>query len=290
VTVPVGVVLVDEPRPGGWASLGPVAAELEAAGADAVWLTDHLFWHGSAVDVIGGLHAVAAATRTCTIGPCVLQLPLRHVASTAKSLGYLASLAPDRLVVGVGVGEHEAEYRAAQMLHRFDRRGPLLDAGIDELRRLLAGEVDADGLALTPAAPLPIWVGGRSHHARRRAARRGDGWIPHLCRADWFAEQMPLLDADLAAEGRSTDAIARAAVVAVAVDGIEPEVDPCAWLGRLYDLPPKAFERVVARGSAAQIAEELEAFEASGATHLTLVIAGDRQADHLAAVLAARGR
>ncbi|MCU1372124.1 MAG: putative F420-dependent oxidoreductase [Ilumatobacteraceae bacterium] len=282
MTIPIGIVLPDIPF-GGWTQLGPQARAAEDAGAAAVWLTDHLFWHRPAVDVIGGLQTVAAATTACTIGPCALQLPLRDVPSTAKSLAYLAELAPGRTVACLGIGEWESEYRAAGKGDRFHRRGRLLDAGIDELRA--AWDADADGLSMAPAGPVPLWIAGRSDAARRRAARTGDGWIPHLCRAPWFAEQMVALTDDLDRAGREPGSVTRTAVINAAIDGIEPDADPLAWMGRLYALPPKAFAKALVRGSAAQVAEEVHRFEAAGAEAITLFLASDHPVDHLAALI-----
>jgi alkanesulfonate monooxygenase SsuD/methylene tetrahydromethanopterin reductase-like flavin-dependent oxidoreductase (luciferase family) len=282
VTIPIGLVVADAPA-GGWSQIGPVARSAEAAGAAAVWLTDHLYWHRPAVDVIGGLHAVAAATTSCTIGPCALQLPLRDVPSTAKSLAYLAELAPGRVTACVGVGEHPEEYEAAGKSDRYHRRGRLLDEGIDELRA--AWTASSGGVSMAPGGEVPLWIGGRSEAARRRAARAGDGWIPHLCRAPWFAAQVEALAEDLDEAGRAPDAVTRSAVILAHIDDAEPGADPAAWLARLYRLPPAAFDRALVRGSAAAVADEVHRFAEAGAQQVTLMAASDHPADHLAALI-----
>ena len=288
---PLGVVLPQVE--GGFDELAEVAAGVERAGAGAVWLTDHLYWHGPAVDVVGALPIVAQATSHCLVGPCVLQLPLRATAATAKSMAYLDHLAPGRVVVGVGVGEHRAEYDAAGLGPIFEHRGMLLDAGIADLRAAWSGGLsssgpfgsDADGrFTMAPARPLPVWVGGRSERARRRAAALGDGWIPHLCRLDWYAAQMPLLHADLAAAGRAEVPFVRGALLAVSVDGVEPDIDPLAWLGNLYGLDPQAFARVLVRGTADEVGATLTRFRQAGADHLALMVAGHDPTAHLAAL------
>ncbi len=280
----LGVLLPSAPIDGGWGRIGAVAAEAEAVGAGAVWLTDHLFWHGSAADAPTALALVAAATVRATIGPCVLQLPLRSTAAVAKSMAFLDALAPGRVVVGVGVGEHQAEYEAAGLADRYHRRGALLDDAIIDLQ---TAWTRTGSLTMEPSAPLPIWVGGRSERARQRAARCADGWIPHLCPPSWFADQMGLLDEDLAAAGRSPGDLVRGAVVAVSVDGIEPDTDPAAWLGRLYALDPRVFRRVLLRGSAAEVASQVRRFADAGAGHVALLPAGDHPVDHLGAIVEA---
>jgi alkanesulfonate monooxygenase SsuD/methylene tetrahydromethanopterin reductase-like flavin-dependent oxidoreductase (luciferase family) len=284
MTIPIGLVVADAPA-GGWSQVGAVARSAEDAGAAAVWLTDHLYWHRPAVDVIGALHAVAAATTRCTIGPCALQLPLRDVPATAKSLAYLAELAPGRVTACLGVGEHPAEYEAAGKADRYHRRGRLLDAGIDELRS--AWSTSVDGFSMAPGGAVPLWIGGRSEAARRRAARTADGWIPHLCRAPWFADQMASLAADLDAAGRAPDAVTRSAVILAHIDEVEPSADPAGWLSRLYRLPASTFDRALVRGSAAAVADEVHRFADAGAQQVTLMAASDHPADHLAALIAA---
>jgi alkanesulfonate monooxygenase SsuD/methylene tetrahydromethanopterin reductase-like flavin-dependent oxidoreductase (luciferase family) len=301
VTAPrLGLVLPELPTPPHqWRDLGSLAAAAEQAGADSIWLTDHLFWHRPTVDVLSALTLVAAATTRATIGPCILQLPLRDIAPVAKATAFLHALAPGRVVVGVGAGEHRGEYEAAGRGDAFGHRGALLDQGIEDLRTAWS----ADGrYAMDPPGPLPIWVGGRSDAARKRAATLADGWIPHLCRLHGFADQMAALDRDLDRAKRTNDpTFTRAAVVAVRVTDAEPgtsgrawvdgdwqddavDADPLAWLGRLYDLAPSSFERVLLHGTAAQVADELSAMAEAGADELVLFPAGGDPVPQLTAV------
>ncbi|MCB1040556.1 MAG: LLM class flavin-dependent oxidoreductase [Acidimicrobiales bacterium] len=283
MTIPVGVVIADAPQ-GGWSALSTVAADAESAGASSVWLTDHLLWHRPTVDVIGGLHQVAAATSRCRLGPCVLQLPLRDVASTAKSMAYLDEVSGGRVVVGVGVGEHEPEYAAAGSGDRFHRRGELLDAGVAQLRALWSG-VRTGAVAMAPSRPLPIWVGGRSDAARRRAAAIGDAWAPHLVRASSLAAQRERLDRDLEAAGRDPSTLQLAPVLAAAIEELDDT--GLEWFADLYGLPPSAFEHVVVRGSATRVADEVAALAAVGAREVTLFVPSRRAAEHVAEVTAA---
>ena len=289
MTVPFGVVLCEAPA-AGFADLGRTATAVEEAGADVIWLTDHLYWHRPTVDVITGLQTVAASTQHCQLGPLVLQLPLRDATSTAKSLSYLDHVTGGRVIAGVGVGEHLAEYEAAGKADRYHRRGHLLDEGIDQMRASWsASAAGASGASfvLGPGGPVPIWVGGRSDAARRRAARTGDGWIPQFAPPGWYREQMALLDEDLEAAGRPASAVARSVGIATFVDEAEPGTDPQAWLGRLYGLDPHVFHRMLVRGSAAQVADHMGRLAEAGAERITLMVAGDQPADHLAALIAA---
>jgi alkanesulfonate monooxygenase SsuD/methylene tetrahydromethanopterin reductase-like flavin-dependent oxidoreductase (luciferase family) len=102
----------------------------------------------------------------------------RHPLVTAKSFMTLDELSGGRAILGVGTGHVEAEF--ALLGVDFAQRGALTDAAIDELRAAFAGEYVHDaGMRPRPRqSPLPIWVGGSSKPALRRAATRGDGWLP----------------------------------------------------------------------------------------------------------------
>lgn len=280
----IGLVLAADPAPGGWRNAGTIAAEAEAAGVDAVWVTDHLFWHRPAADVGALLALLATHTSHCTLGPLVLQMPLRCTASTAKTMAFVDYLSDGRVVVGVGVGEHEAEYTAAGLADRFHVRGRLLDTAMVEMRRAWT---HAGDLKMNPTRELPIWVGGRSERARARSVALGDGWIPHLCSLHWYREQMILLSQDLESAGREGDDFTRGVSLAIAVDEVEPSVDPLSWLGELYSLPPDTFGRRLIRGSAQEVVEQILEFHQAGADHLAILVAGNRVVDHITPLMQA---
>lgn len=278
--------LVVPSLPAGGRDIGELAQDAEAAGASSFWLTDHLFWHQPTVEVLTALALVAAATERCTIGPCVLQLPLRQPAAVAKATGFLDHLCPGRVVVGVGSGEHRGEYEAAGLGHRYDHRGSLLDKGINELRRCW-GESGRYGLS--PGRSLPVWVGGRSPRARRRAAALGDGWVPHLCRPEWLHQQYRKLDDDLDAAGRRPDTVSRGVLVAVAVEDAPGCEDPAGWIGRLYAMDPRRGRHVLVQGGAEDVVQELRAFREAGAQELIVMAASDAPVEQFTALLHARG-
>lgn len=173
---------------GGDAPLAAVAqAELaEELGYDAAFLGEH---HGFATYWPSPQLVLAAiAARTCRIliGTNVLLLPLAQPVRLAGEAALLDRLSEGRLVLGVGLGWLDDEY-AALGTDR-SRRGADADAALVLLRALWSGEpVDHDGggirlrgfrLVPEPRAPdaVPVWVGGRSEAALRRAARFGDAW------------------------------------------------------------------------------------------------------------------
>lgn len=277
----IGVIIASEPHPHRWSGLGALAADAESLGVDAVWFADHLFWPHPAPDAPTSVAIAAEATTRVTVGPMVLQLPMRHTASVAKSFGFLNEITGGRIILGVGVGEHRSEYEAAGVGDRFSGRGRSLDRAITDLRTHWSG---ADDPPMSPVRPAPIWIGGRSTAARRRAATVGDAWIPHFTHIRWYRRHLPRFFEEVDEAGR-VEAPRAAALVVVHVDEVEPDIDPFAWAGTLYGLAPEAFAPILVRGSANEVATRLDEFADAGATHLALLPAGDRPIDHLAALI-----
>ncbi|MFI5807169.1 TIGR03619 family F420-dependent LLM class oxidoreductase [Streptomyces sp. NPDC051561] len=139
-------------------------------------------------DPVATLAYLAAATEKVQLLTHVAVLGLRHPLALAKQYATLDHLSGGRLILGVGAGHVEAEFDAVGA--DFAGRGAVLDESIDAMRAALgpeeypahAGERYAFGeLGQRPRPArqqVPIWVGGSSHAAVRRAALRGDGWLP----------------------------------------------------------------------------------------------------------------
>lgn len=268
----------------GWEAVPEVARGAEAAGAGVLWACDHLFWRGPVLECFTALTLAAAATQEVAIGTGVLQLPMRSPAVVAKTAASLQQVSSGRLVLGVGAGVHEEEYRAAGAT--FTGRGRALDAGIDTLRELW-GRDDGDYPMLPTPARIPVWVGGGSDAARRRAAVRGDGWMPMFLPPDELRSQYELLAKELATVGRPSDAVTRALLVFVSCD--ERGEDAARerglrWLSSLYGLPPRAFERHLLAGSAVECARKISAFREAGAEHVCMFVTDDHPLEQFAAV------
>ena len=282
---PLGLVLPTFPQNGAVCEEIPgVARGAEQVGAAALWACDHLFWRGPVLECFTALTLAAAATSEVAIGTGVLQLPMRSPAVVAKTAASLQQVSGGRFVLGVGVGVHAGEYEAAGA--RFGGRGRALDAGIDRVRDLWARN-GGDYPMLPQPSPVPVWVGGSSAAARRRAALRGDGWMPMFFGPADLRVQYDLLAEELAAAGRPADSVRRALLVFVACDesysgaAREKGLD---WLSSLYGLPPRAFERHLLAGSAVECAEQVAAFRDAGAEHVCIFVADDRPLEQFAAI------
>lgn len=250
---------------------------------DSGWVGDHLSFHPPVLEPCGALAAVAAVTERLVLGTGVLLLAMRNPVWTAKQLGTVAALAPDRLVVGVGAGgENPAEFEAAG--YPVAGRGRRLDEAIDVVDALLRGEaVDHPGplvpvrspaLEPVPSSRPPLVVGGRSVHAVRRAARLADGWF-----GVWL---------DPARVRRAVDALHRHAAefgrpVCTPVMLVFAHVTRHSAQGRReleqvvagqYALPVEAIERWCLVGDEERVAEGLAEYRASGVESFVVMPAG----------------
>lgn len=178
------------------AAVTAMAQAMDNAGIDACHITDHpaptAKWRAAgghdALDPFTGLAFVAAVTRRLKLHTNLVVLPYRNPFVTAKAAATLDVLSEGRLILGVGVGYLRGEYEALGV--DFETRGALMDEAIDTLKMAWCeGEASCQGRAFAArgvlARPLPIqkphppiWAGGNSHRAIRRAAERCDGWSP----------------------------------------------------------------------------------------------------------------
>jgi probable F420-dependent oxidoreductase len=164
------------------------ARAAEAAGIDDLWVADHIAIPpddaegsgGRYLDPLATLAYLAGATERVALGTGVLVLPYRPALATAKWVATIQELSGGRLLLGVGVGWMEAEFRAVGVARRD--RAAVSDATLGFLNECFANdEVETNGqrFLFRPRPPRPpIIVGGAPPHALRRAARFGDGWMP----------------------------------------------------------------------------------------------------------------
>lgn len=139
-------------------------------------------------DPVATLSFLAGITERVLLLSHVAVVGLRHPLVTAKQYATVDHLSGGRLVLGVGAGHVREEFEALGV--GFEQRGAVLDETIDALKAALgpeeypefAGErFSFSGLGQRPRPvqrQVPVWVGGSSPAAVRRAAVRGDGWLP----------------------------------------------------------------------------------------------------------------
>jgi probable F420-dependent oxidoreductase len=167
-----------------------LAEAAESAGWEAVFVWDHLAfaWGTPSADPWVVLAAVAQATSRVRLGTAVTPLARRRPAVVANAVATLDRLSQGRVVLGAGLGGVPAEFRAFGEPDEPGERASRLDEALELVAALWSGQPVAhngrhyrvEGVSLAPLPVQqprpPIWIGGDSPAARRRAAR-WDGWI-----------------------------------------------------------------------------------------------------------------
>ncbi|MGW1874088.1 LLM class F420-dependent oxidoreductase [Streptomyces sp. NPDC001975] len=139
-------------------------------------------------DPVATLAHLAAVTERIRLLSHVAVVGLRHPLLSAKQYATLDHLSGGRLILGVGAGHVREEFEVLGV--DFGQRGAVLDEAVDALRAALGPDefpshhgkfYDFEGLGQRPRPAqerVPVWVGGSSPAAVRRAALKGDGWLP----------------------------------------------------------------------------------------------------------------
>jgi probable F420-dependent oxidoreductase len=169
------------------------AVQAEELGFADVWTSEHIVTPAGAMyppsplfyDPVLSLTWAAAFTKRVGLGTSVLVLPMRHPLPLAKELATLQNLSGGRFILGAGVGWLEAEFAALGV--PFNERGRRTDESIAMMRavwsddpvsfaaRYIPAEIDNMRMMPKPEQPIPVWIGGTSDAALKRAARY-DGW------------------------------------------------------------------------------------------------------------------
>ena len=241
---------------GDLASLVTIAADAEKAGYDSVWVGDSLLARPRG-EPLALLAAIAVATNGVKLGTAVMLPLLRHPVSLAHQLATVDRIARGRVIAGVGPGAElpgtHTELKAVGV--PSERRVSAMLTAIERCRRLWRNE--EAGIELQPrpftAGGPPIWVGGASDAALRRAVVHGDGWHPIRFRIDWLKDKgLPRLREIAEAEQKPT-----------------PALCPRVRL-RLTSSPVAEDRRAVGEGALDQVRADLEALLALGARYVLL--------------------
>ena len=214
----LGIHLPHIGQKAGPGAIRDAAIQAERLGFADVWVSEHIIvpkdrmYPPSAIfwDPVLTLTWAAAYTRRVGLGTSVLVLPMRHPLPLAKELATLQNLSGGRLILGAGVGWMEDEFAALGV--PFHERGRRMDEGIAMMRavwnddpvsfaaKTIPAVIDEMRMLPKPETPIPIWIGGTSEPALKRALKH-DGW--HGSRAT--PEQATPLVARLRAERPGAD-------------------------------------------------------------------------------------
>lgn len=274
--------------PGPWPG-GPEGRDLlwrlidlcESSDVDSLWFSERLSSPVAVLEPMTTMAAVAARTRQLKFGPSVLVAPFRSPVLAARELAMIDYLSDGRVLPAFGIGaEQEREFQAAGV--PFKERGRRTDEAIRIMRRCWeADEVDYAGefwqlervtvLPKPVQRPLPLWIGGNSEAAMRRAGQLGDGWIPSFITPARFRLGVEKVTAVAAAAGREVPADHFGALVYFHLDE-----DPArARAGALPFVPRNRVDdatlaECAAFGPPALLLERLEEYVAGGGSKFIL--------------------
>ncbi len=281
----IGVFLPVSGRAASRKTLMEAAQQAENLGYDSVWCADRIIipweikttypYSRSATFIVPPdrpffepltcLAFLAGCTETIQLGMSVMVLPYRHPLYWAKIATTIDQLSNGRLIMGVGVGWMEEEFKAINA--PFAERGKVADEQLKLLDRLWKEEhVNFDGhyyqlddIAFSPKPyqepRIPIWVGGEGKLAQRRAGTFGDAWFPYFVRITptELAKRFENVGRCAREAGRDPDRIAFACCLPIELTAADVRQ-----------------EEDYLRGSIAQVTEALKKFKQVGVTHIGL--------------------
>jgi probable F420-dependent oxidoreductase len=228
--------------------------------SDHVAVTEQVAQHYPApfYDPFTTLAWLAGRTERIELGTTVTVLPFRHPL-TARAAANIDRFSGGRLILGVGVSWSRTEYAALGV--PFEQRGAITDEYLDVVTRAWRHEkishhgrfVSFDDVSTgpLPARTPPVWVGGLSRAAMRRAVRYGDAWHPLNQTLAWYRDEaLPALRRTADEEGRPV-----------------PRFAPRLPL-RLTGTPLEEEGRLAGQGTLGQVRRDVEELAGLGASHV----------------------
>ena len=273
-------------------NMARVTQRAEALGFDAVFISDHIVlpkampsnypyhpegqfsWETARnyYEPLATIAFLAGKTEKIRLGISVLIISYRNPVVTAKVLATTDALSGGRIILGVGTGWWEDEYRALGIPDHFRDRGARTDEYIRIYRTLwqeenpeFKGRFHQFGnleFSPRPHRPegIPIWVGGHTGRALRRAAELGDAWHP--------IGQRPPANLDPAELGHKVETLRKLAEAA----GRDPASLEIAFRGPV-SITDK--ESRPLSGTLAQVIDDIHSYESKGVSHLTMDLPAD---------------
>jgi alkanesulfonate monooxygenase SsuD/methylene tetrahydromethanopterin reductase-like flavin-dependent oxidoreductase (luciferase family) len=278
----IGVQLPEAERLVRWTELLAMATRIEELGYDSIWIGDHLLYRTPGQpprapwEAWSLLSALAAVTSRVELGPLVACTAFHNPAIVAKKAATIDEISGGRLILGLGAGWHEPEYRAFGI--PFDHRVGRFEEAFTIIHTLLhEGEIDFSGLyyeardcILTPRGPRPggppLLVGSRGDRMLALTTPYVDYWNA------WYGDfgndptALPTLlakvDDACRAAGREPSAVQRTVAILVGMSGGD---------GRTTADPAERSIRPW-KGSPEHLAERLRVLARMGIAHVQLVL------------------
>ncbi len=256
-----------------WSDLAAMARRAEDVGFDSLWIVDHFYYHMPRREEQAGvwegwsiLAALAAITARVELGTLVLCTAFRNPALLAKMADTVEEISGGRLILGIGAGWNEYEFRAFG--YPFDHRVSRFAEALTIIHGLLkGGRVDFSGqyheardCELRPRGPRPdgppIMIGSSSPRMLGLTARYADQWNIFHTAPETLAERRELVDAACREAGRDPATLVRTASVRVNLLGRQSKQGAAN--------PPLG-------GTPEESAAGLHAYRRAGATHLQII-------------------
>ena len=252
------------------ASLLQWATTAEELGYHSIMISDHIAITPTVAqsypepfyDPFATLSWLAGQTKHIKIGTTVIVLPYRSPLLVARLGANLDQLSNGRFIFGVGVGGSESEFDALGV--PFHKRGAITNDYLSAIKTLWTNEVaahegpyvsfaDVAGMKPAQSPHPPIWIGGRSDAAIKRAIKLGDAWHPNRFTIDWMkSEGIPRVQEMANAEGLPIPALC-------------PRIRM-----NIQETPYQDDDRLPGQGTIDQMRGDLAALEAMGAEHVLL--------------------
>jgi len=270
----VGIQLPEVERDVPWREYAAMARAAEASGFDSIWVGDHLLYRDADRSERGPrdawtlLAGLAAITRRVRLGPLVACTAFHPPGVLARMAATVDEVSAGRLVLGLGAGWNETEFRAFGL--RFDQRASRFGEAFEIVRRLLSGErVTLDGrfhrvqdavILPRPSRRPPLMIGSTGRRVLEMTLPHVDVWNTwydaYGNTPEGFASVNAMVSEAAGRVGRAPDQVERSGCVLVQLGG--------AADGRDVDVPPL-------EGPAGRIAERLRELAEAGADEAIVV-------------------
>jgi probable F420-dependent oxidoreductase len=251
----VGIQLPEVEREVRWPEVVAIARAAEEGGFDSIWLGDHLLYRGDGRpergpwDVWTQLAALAAATERVQLGPLVACTAFHPPGMLARMAASVDEVSGGRLVLGLGAGWNETEFRAFGV--PYDQRVSRFEEAFEIVRRLVAGErvtvagrfyAVEDALLLPPPARrIPLMIGANAPRMLSIALPHVESWntwhTHYGNTPEGFSRHNAQVSEAAERAGRDPATLRRSACVLVSAGGRDerPETSPPVEAERLAD-------------------------------------------------------
>jgi alkanesulfonate monooxygenase SsuD/methylene tetrahydromethanopterin reductase-like flavin-dependent oxidoreductase (luciferase family) len=279
--VKIGIQLPEIEREVRWPEVREMILLIEDAGFDSIWVGDHLLYRAPHIGVAGPweawtqMAAIAEITERVEFGPLVASTSFHSPAMLAKKAATVDEISGGRLILGLGAGWNETEYRAFGF--PFDQRVSRFAEAFTIIRTLLReGEIDFEGdyysirdCAIVPRGPRrdgpPLMIGSQGPRMLAITAPYMNAWNAWHA---WFGNDpgrlgpiIDRLDDALVAAGRDPSEVEKTAAVLVQFGGT----------GRIAGDPSRGVS-VPLQGTHGEIAARLGEYSELGIKHLQIIL------------------